>query len=116
MTYLCKVLKEDFYLKFTSYLEELLGDTKEPKRELDRLMYYGYIVSIWNGENTMKEALITAGLDKPDCNEVYYTAEESGSYSHPEIMWEGEIKKIGDIEQIISYEAVSDEEMNKTPY
>lgn len=105
MKYKCKVLTDEFYRKVQEELEELTKEIVGFQKIFEQNRYWTYFNFIWNGE-LKSEYLVDKGLDTPEYTEQNFDKQDKRFQSQPKILWVGEICKIDDINQIISYERI----------
>lgn len=120
VVYICKVLTADFKTKLDKAVEEeVMRKISEKDRASDRINFLKEFESIrvrdnfnymWNNQEHLikevpkvKEYYESVGLWTPEYTELLLNSEEKGYQSQPRVMWNGEIKKINEIDEIISY-------------
>ena len=118
MTYICKVLTKDFKSKVDKFLDEEVKDKLDidDKISSDRYPYLAsferirqrdYLNSLWNNQyKDLPEVLVyyeSVGLITPEFEEIELEPAEVGYQSRSRVLWNNEIQKIDDIDEIFSY-------------
>lgn len=109
MKYKCKVLTDKFYAKVRDVIDNITKDYVGYKKLLEEYSYWTYFHDIWNSKNdyVIPQAMEELKISIPEYTEQIFDAQEKGFQSQPRILWLGEICKINDINQIISYEVAN---------
>lgn len=105
MKYQCKVLTPKFKKIVDNFLEEYLKEYTKIEKIFKKIDTISFLNKLWKGEYPQY---------KEDFPEVYtpeYTTEifervDGGYQSQPRILWKGEITKIDDIDEIISFKRI----------
>lgn len=117
--YICKIFTPEFKAKLE---QQILGDIEEKQKTEGKVNANGISLEsfqairirmnynfMWNNPKAFKDSpeveeyYRSVGLWEPECTEIQLEAAESGFQSRPRVMWNGEVTKIDEIDEIFSY-------------
>lgn len=121
--YLCKVFTPEFKVKFDAQVEQEViakltkkGDINHERasflKEFERLRVKDSFYFMWNKPEELnkypeiEEYYKSIGLWTPEYTEIQLESAEKGLQSRARVMWNGEIKKIDEIDEIFSYKHI----------
>lgn len=112
MNYVCKVLTPDFKKLVDLFIEERTEQVIGIAKEFKKIDLMSGLLAIWNRPSDLSTETIliyeSLGLYPAQFTEVTLKSAETGYQNKARVIWNDEVQKIDEIDEIISYKMEND--------
>lgn len=109
MSYICTVITPEFKKRLDEFVEKKCEGTEGFRKSSKRFDVLQMTYELWNNTAAQNlypnftKSLIEANLFVPEYTVQIFEPAERGYQSRPRILWNGEVMKLDEIDEIISY-------------